>query len=364
MTCVSETAWQELVGRVARDRDALVADFLAEFAALGGYPSDQVSDADIEGNAFEAIQLFLDHLAEREPSAIGAALPENLGRRRARQGVRLELFLEAVRIDFRVLWRALERASRPDLVETLVRNGERVLNVVERYASEVQRAYLDEEVRMAQLRRTARERAISQLFAQDLSDEGLLAAAETLGLAVAASYEVLVTPEGEAAPERAAGAVAYRDGASTVSFRPRQGPDWPDSDPSLRGGYLAEVAGLRGLRRAAALAGQLAAIPETGGVVRLGDGLTHLAAAALDPAIAGFAGELLGDFLALPDPDRARLEQTLRSFVRTGSIQRTADELFCHRNTIVKRLRAFTASTGLDVTLPRDATVACIALRL
>ncbi|MGB4780203.1 helix-turn-helix domain-containing protein [Microbacterium sp.] len=72
---------------------------------------------------------------------------------------------------------------------------------------------------------------------------------------------------------------------------------------------------------------------------------------------------VLDDPLGVCTPhERDRIVETLREYFLTGSVQQTAQRLFCHRNTVLNRLARFAELTGLDVTIPRDAATAMIAL--
>lgn len=362
---MTQDRWPELLERVWEQRADLVQDFLDEFARLGGYPRSLVSEEDVRLNARDAIDVLLLQLTGRPLTDAQVLLTENLGRRRARQGVPLAQFLEAVRIDFRVLWRAIERASRPDLIESLVQNGERVLDVVERYASEVQRAYLEEEHALALHQRTARERAIALVFAEHVTGEELHAAAEVLGLRTSAEFEVLVVPElGEPVPESFLDrATAYRDRIGTVWFREHAAEgNWEAQAPGLRGGTVAGVVGLGAVRRAARLAACLAEAGSPGTLVDPRNGYLGVVRAGRQDAFLGFDAQVIGRFSELGVEAQRRLWVTLETFADCGSVQLTADRLFCHRNTVVKRLAALTEVTGLDPLRPRDLAVALLAL--
>ena len=62
----------------------------------------------------------------------------------------MEAFLSAVRNDFRVLWKGLERVARGHGTEILVANMDRVLDTVESYVSSIQQAFSEEEALLAQ----------------------------------------------------------------------------------------------------------------------------------------------------------------------------------------------------------------------
>ncbi|MBN1091315.1 helix-turn-helix domain-containing protein [Blastococcus sp. TML/M2B] len=65
-------------------------------------------------------------------------------------------------------------------------------------------------------------------------------------------------------------------------------------------------------------------------------------------------GQTLGGLLALPQDERDVLLDTLAAFLASdGSPTRAADELYCHRNTVMHRLRRIEQVTGRTVADPR-----------
>lgn len=163
---MEDNAWGSLLNRVRENRHQLLEDFLAQLSRQPDYVDASVSRDELERTALQVFDLFLNRLADPQGgSGSGSSdVATQLGRRRARQGVSFEQFTEAVRINFRLFWRALHRVAQPDLVEALTAHGEEVLNVVEGYATEVQRAFLEESQVMAQQHRTARERSLARVF--------------------------------------------------------------------------------------------------------------------------------------------------------------------------------------------------------
>jgi hypothetical protein len=66
-------------------------------------------------------------------------------------------------------------------------------------------------------------------------------------------------------------------------------------------------------------------------------------------------GQYLGGLLDLPDDEREVLLDTLEAFLESdGSPTRAADELYCHRNTVMHRLRRIETVTGRKLTDPRS----------
>ncbi|GAA2177642.1 helix-turn-helix domain-containing protein [Leucobacter tardus] len=365
---MADAAWQQLLERVRADIPDLLQEFLRELGDHEGYTEGDVPQEDLERTALQAFDLFLDRLANQGEAEVWPDFPRALGRRRARQGLRIDQFTEAVRINFRLIWRALDRAAHPDLVDELVANGERVLTVVERYATEVQRSFLDETQLMAQFHRSARERALSRLFSGHADADELGSIAELLGIRRHEVYEMFALESAgltEQDRKRMADSAAYsyEDGELTFLFRPRRGiADWTVSHPDADGAYLSRIDGIGKLAHAAVVARRLAEVRTRPGPFTLKDGFHRLIATGARDGLAGFEHELIGPFAEVPAEEQNRFAVTVHAFMRSGSIQQAADVLFVHRNTVFKRMRAFAAVTGLDVRIPRDAAIAFLLL--
>lgn len=77
---------------------------------------------------------------------------------------------------------------------------------------------------------------------------------------------------------------------------------------------------------------------------------------------AGLAGTLLAGLDAARPGEVAQLRATALAYLDTGSVSEVAGALYCHRNTVLNRLRRFGRLTGLDLTRPRDAALAVVLL--
>ncbi|MBK0421830.1 helix-turn-helix domain-containing protein [Leucobacter sp. CSA2] len=380
---MSPSDWSDLLARVRADIPVLLTEFLAELAASPGYERGPVPADDLERTALQAFDVFLARLAAPEGRSTGSEIhpadpadpadpapgfPESLGRRRARQGVPLPVLSEGVRINFRLLWRALHRAAEPDLIDVLARNGERIITVVEGYATEVQAAYLDEAQIMAQFHRTARERALAELFSGTAGEPERAVAAETLGLPVDGEFELLAVPRTDlpdavASARGSAGVFSYEDGDLLFVFRQRRGEaDWAIARLPIHAAYISRVYGVGALAHASRLARRLCEAEVRTGVATLRSAFPALLGEELGRLVAGFEGEVLGRWRSTDPGERARLRETVDAFLRSGSVKEAGEELFLHRNTVFKRLRSFEDVTGLDVTIPRDATIALVLL--
>lgn len=220
---ISNTGWSALLDRVHENIPRLLDEFLAELREYEGYSSNRIPATDLEGTARRVFELFLDRL-NTTGAEVDSEFTSALGRRRARQGMRVDQFTEAVRINFRLLWRALHQAAHPDLVDVLMDNTERVLDVVERYATEVQRSFLDETENMVRSRRSARERALTRVFSGASDADELTDAASALGMQRDDAFEIIAMSSA-AVPAALSdelsrdGAYAYEDEKMTYLFR-------------------------------------------------------------------------------------------------------------------------------------------------
>jgi hypothetical protein len=365
----SEPEWARIVERLWQERELLVTDFLHRFSAVS-YGEARVPDQDVYQTAVDTMDMFIYQMAGAELPADLRALPRNIAIRRARQGVPLDAFLEAIRNDFRVLWKGLERVARPDGISILVSNMDRVLDMVEGYVSNIQQAFAEEEALLARDKRVYRQRLLSRLFqghSVETGDVDEIGAA--LGVQPQAAFEVLAVVE-DAVPEaqRRYGSsddvYLYENGEALYAFRQqRKGRSWLRESPGFPAGYVADVAGLASLPGAAASAAvlarhrraesRLATVEETW--MRIAHGL-------LETTVPGFSTRVISALDKCTPHERDRLLQVAHSYARTGSIKETSEELYCHRNTVVNRLRSLQEVIGLDLTIPAEAARALVAL--
>ncbi|NEC74728.1 PucR family transcriptional regulator, partial [Streptomyces rochei] len=143
---------------------------------------------------------------------------------------------------------------------------------------------------------------------------------------------------------------------------PEDAPDAPVA--GVRIGIGSAVDGLASVgdaRRRADTA--LEICPRTGGTVRLAD---HLPAAlvASSPELGGALAErVLGPLLRLEAADREVLLDTLTTWLDCdGSAQRAGERLYCHRNTVLNRLRRCEQLTGRSLARPADLVEISLAL--
>lgn len=365
----TEPEWVELLESLWKDRSLLVNDFLERFATIS-YGEALVPKDDVYRTAADTMDMFLFQMAGLELPQDLQALPREVAARRARQGVPLDAFLEAIRNDFRVLWRGLERVARDKGIGVLVANMDRVLDAVEGYVSSIQQAYAEEEARLARNKQLYRQRLLSRLFNADLGGSGEaqeLAAA--LGVQAAGTFEVLaVTLDAVSVAQRQFESdhrtYVYENTGALYLFRQqRKGRTWQDEGPGFPAGYVPDVEGLAAVRAAAASALVLAQQKRRGtGLATMEEAWMGIAGGLLELKFPGFSAPIKQALDRCTPLERQRLLQVARSYGRTGSIKETAEELFCHRNTVVNRLHSLHEVIGLDLTVPAEAARALVAL--
>ncbi|WP_345711003.1 helix-turn-helix domain-containing protein, partial [Kineococcus glutinatus] len=87
-----------------------------------------------------------------------------------------------------------------------------------------------------------------------------------------------------------------------------------------------------------------------------------VAAARLGEVGAQLVEEVLPGLGALPAPERARLLEVAAAYVATGSVGGAAAASYCHRNTVLNRLRRLQEVTGLDLAVPAQGAALLLAL--
>lgn len=131
-----------------------------------------------------------------------------------------------------------------------------------------------------------------------------------------------------------------------------------------RTGISSVVEGLAALGDARRLAQTaLRACPAAGGVVLLDEHLPAALVVSSPDLGAALAARVLGPLGRLDPADRDVLIATLTAWLDSdGSAQRAGARLYCHRNTVLNRLRRFEQLTGRCLTRPSDAVEVSLAL--
>ncbi|MEV4684882.1 PucR family transcriptional regulator [Streptomyces kurssanovii] len=346
----------------------------------------------------------------RESRDIARRTSRSIGAARAEQNVPLDAVLHAFRLGGAMVWQGLvdETARRhPEDIRLLVHVAADVWNFVDEHCALVTEAYRQAERRMA-WRRENRLRLMTAALLDgtaritDLPDASVMLELPEDGrfvvIAAASAHPhapgpLVTLPSGtpvvwHSTPEAELGIVHLVDGPASGPRRcdedggdedgpgegagaAPQGPADPaavaaglSAAPGVRVGIGSAVTGLAALGKGRRLAGTaLRACPRTGGVVLLDD---HLPAAVVvsSPALGkALAERVLGPLYAIEPADRDLLVDTLTAWLDAeGSAQRAATRLYCHRNTVLNRLRRFEQLTGRSLSRPSDVVEVSLAL--
>ncbi|WP_306335233.1 CdaR family transcriptional regulator [Streptomyces sp. KL118A] len=309
---------------------------------------------------------------------------EEAGRRRAQQGLPLDLLVHSYRNAGYLVWDSLLEGTAgkdPEKLAVLMRSATMVWSAVDAQAAVASDAYRATEL---ELRRRTDEQlqALLDALLEGRSAPGLAArAAAGLDLPEHGPYAVIVLRA-----ERRDGREAFHRQIQRAGFRFvwRMRTDCEvgvvalGSDEGLDGlarlldgrcpgpgGISPVVAGLAELGHARRLA-ELAlrtCPPDATGIVRL-DQRMPTALVVSQPELAGrLVSEVLGEVLALEPADRAVLLETLDAWLACeGSAGRAAGRLYCHRNTVFNRLRRLEQLTSRSLARPRDLVEVSLAV--
>lgn len=293
------------------------------------------------------------------------------GARRAYQNCPLDWVLHAWQVGGHVLWSDIaERTGTedPEQLRELVRSASEVFSVTESYAAAMARSYqtVEQELRgstdlrlMAVLDALLDGRAdtvrmeAEQLLRLGKNRPFVVAAAETSSARPPSPHRL----NGFLAEHGVTGGWRLRSGCqvgilTADHVNPTEIATILRDRTSGRIGISAVLTGLPDVvagHRMALLA--MATLPsEAPGAVAFEDCLRDAMLVSSPELAERMVGATLGPVLALPEAERDELLTTVSRWVRArGSTLRVARTLFCHRNTVLKRLRRVESLTGLDL---------------
>ncbi|MFC7846710.1 PucR family transcriptional regulator [Streptomyces sp. NPDC057382] len=332
-----------------------------------------------------------------------------IGVARAEQGLPLDALLHAFRLGGSLVWqRLVEETARaePEDIRLLVHVATDVWNFVDEHCTLVADAYRQAERQLA-WRRENRVRLLAAALLDGTSRiADLPETAEGLGLPEQGRYVVVAVacdrPQGltgvralapahgdgtywHAGADVDYGIVLLGDGApngpdgssdgagdgetaggyGTPHRDPLAALGVPaDGAPGRRVGIGNAVTGLAAVgdaRRLADLA--LSICPAEGGTVRLAEHLPEALVGSCPELGATLTEQVLGPLLRLEPADRDVLLATLVAwFACEGSAQRAGERLYCHRNTVLNRLRRCEQLIGRSLARPHDVVEISLAL--
>lgn len=382
--------WIELVDQLEERLDRLAQTFTARVREIPEYGESQVTVLEIRDTARGTFRRLIHGLrgGQADNGRDGLlAFASDLGSKRARAGIPPESLTSAVRLDFSILWAELLEIAAPDDAGLLASRVDQVWQVVDEFAARTHMSYLIERVRMAQEESSIQREFIARLFNQStLSAETSSQVGSALGISPD-SWCGLVAASGEAGGRlRTASAqfgsglqlrhrlFLHESGGTTYLFWPLPAPRavpravapdqlLPAALADIPCGYVPEAHGLRALPAAARTAESLAALlrPNDAGPLSADAAWARLANQNLQDAGLDLAAQVEEALEECRGGERERLMETVRHFLSTGNITATAEQLFCHRNTILNRLNRFQELTGIDLTVPSKAARLVVA---
>ncbi|MFD2091567.1 PucR family transcriptional regulator [Blastococcus deserti] len=309
----------------------------------------------------------------------------DVGRRRAAQAVPLEAVLRAYRLGGQVTWEALlEVSRRSNQHDTLLLEvAGSVWRTNDAECAAVAEGYREEQRRLAGVDDTARQQVLDGLVEGRGGDPAFVRTASEL-LAVPLEgrlVAVVALPGNEGGPALHAPTAALlkrgvrsvwgtRNGAQVgiVALGALTGCDvmaWLRAVASGPVGVSAVVEGAAAAGSAYRLAETAARTLPAGStrVVTIDERLPEALLSNSPEISSRLVGLSLGGLLQLPVEEREVLLDTLAAFLASdGSPTRAADELYCHRNTVMHRLRRIETVTGRKVTDPRARLLWQLAL--
>lgn len=379
--------WNQLLDGLGVER--LTDEFLARVLRLPHYEDAPLPSAELRRTGEQSFEALIRSLRSTDPSGAPAdpdelrdiklGIATDVGVSRARADIPVDALMTAIRLDFSVLWDALTALSTPDDAPLLVARANSVWHVVDAYASQTQGAYMAERQRMATEASSVRQGLVASLFGETAAPPSVIErAAAALGLAADARLSVAVAAGDEAAALRVSIALAARRGAEvfTHPFADALLAFWPaDERPgsalhdageriaALRCGLVDDVDGLSGLHDAGELALELAhvATERDASALRLHTAWARLAGARLGMEGIRLAADVETALAGCGEVERERLLETARAYLETGSVAAAASRLYCHRNTLMNRMRRFGALTGVDLAVPAQAARLVVA---
>jgi hypothetical protein len=320
------------------------------------------------------------------PARTGTAGAREVGRRRAAQGIPLEAVLRAYRLGGQVTWEellAVAREADGGLDPLLLEVAGSVWRTNDRHCAAAAEGYREEQRRLAAVDERARQEVLDGLLSGRGGDPAFVrGASDLLGVPLRGRLMVVVAPADAAGAPTLAdpGPSLLRHGVRSVwgvrsdaqvgvivlgASRECDVRRWLEELADGPVGVSAVVEGAAAAASAYRLA-ETAARTLPAGVRRVVPIDERLPEALLSnsPEISSrLVGQSLGRLLELPEEERAVLLETLAAFLAAdGSPTRAADALYCHRNTVMHRLRRIESVTGRKVTDARSRLLWQLAL--
>lgn len=351
----------------------LASVFLAQVGEITGYADGLIESDELRASAERSIELLIGRIARTVSEGEIVAFSTSIGRSRMDAGVPLDSLMQAVRLDFRLVWGALSDEIRPNEMPALVDGGSDVWEAVERHASATLSGYQAREAEISRAREEEQKSWLARLVeTRGARPELVRRAAQILGVGVDRRFVAVAAPSGALADTQAE---LTELGVVTHPFRAAEGEvllvqlpvgvdeRWADWFAGV-GCVVSNVSeGLAAVPRQLLLA--LACLDALGAPTEprtVSSSWFELAVHRLGDYRPDIATDVLHPLSALPEAEAERLREAVTIYLETGSPSATAEALFCHRNTVSNRLQRFRDVVGLDPTNPKDSALIRLAL--
>ncbi|MGO3845568.1 helix-turn-helix domain-containing protein [Agrococcus casei] len=362
--------WSEILQQLQGEIPMLADEFVDEISDKDWYVQYRIASSDLRTTATETLELHIARLlgAPEPPQSLGHL--ERLATRRAQQGVPLPSLLRAMRLDFRILLHRLQAIADEAGVTLAADHATLVLDTVEAHIDALRDAYQDAAISLDVHSDEYRSRIVARLFSDDpLTENDIDFISSRLGLRTHANYEVIAAV-GDAIPslmkrygtdERV---FIFQSMHAVVLFREQAVPGKWRREAGGRGGYVGDVSGVAGIPHAVQVALEIAQHVPSKPIIFATERDVWATAARKHMArvFPRHSAHIRNTLQELPESDRSLILECTREYMRTGSVKVTSERLYCHRNTVIKRLKTFFDVTGYDPTVPRDAAWIYISL--
>ena len=363
--------WRWLLAQLDGLDDDLAAEYLMQIDRGARFYDSVPEEDDLLSAARLAFRYLLAILLERPMSAELAEFPAAVGALRAQQGIALENLTAAVRTDFLVAWSALLRLAGDDDITVLALHVDVLWQAVDDFAIRVQRGYLDQRLSMARTSTLEQQHSLSELFSGEPAPTTVRRAAQILGLDETARYWVIGVPGEEAGRtvtrrllNKHLTSLDYVDhGVALILVAADR--RWSDDEsvvadllPGLEGAVAPRSVLLSEVHRAAATVRMLVDLGLQATTLR--GSWAQLSITQLSDVIEDLRGYVLGPLHDVHDYEL--IVETIQVFADSGSVSDTASALYCHRNTVMNRIRRFEEVTGISLRSPRSLAMVQLCL--
>lgn len=313
-----------------------------------------------------------------------------VGKVASQQGLPLEVVLRGLRVDFLVLWSEMllvGRTTDPTTQQSLMNASEIVWGAVDAVTSQFTIGYRSNHEARVRAESARREELLRRVVSGESAAPHEVN--DVLGLTSSDEVVLVVVDAGGSADGASNGAANVEDLARAMRYASMHSC-WTRRDEDVVG-----VVATRGRKPENVLEALRGVAHLRAGVARARRGVVDLPAAlreaslALSSMRAGTHGvatmfddpitvlvaaqpelseillrDVLAPLLARPAKDRDLLLETLVAFDDLdGSIPAVAEQLFCHRNTVLNRITKISRLTGISFTAPSGLALVALAAR-